>query len=265
MANRHRDQRGREADLLGSDILTPLGSPGGLPGGDPGIREENPPPPTCTQARTLGGPRGGSGPAEPGTSTPGHPDTRTLPLLGVCAQESNRGRRGAWREPSGRGWQQKPGLWLTYQGLGADAVWSPVSCLRGRGAHPTLRRAAACVPLGPCPKGFGLTEGRHISAPGNLGRLSPSWEQSVLLGVLGAPWLKRVPPWGSASLSGPSPGGKWPLWLRVLEASARGLGAEQQAAHPSPAEGRSTPWAGPGLAGAHSLTWLSGWGTWPLL
>lgn len=166
MANRHRDQRGREADLLGSDILTSLGSPGGPPGGDPGIREENPLPPTCTQARTLGGPRGGSGPAEPGTSTPGHPDSRTLPLLGVCAQESNRGRRGAWREPSGRGWQQKPGLWLTYQGLGADAVWSPVSCLRG-----SLRWAAACVPLGPCPKGFGLTKGRHVSAPGNLGRL----------------------------------------------------------------------------------------------
>ena len=40
--------------------------------------------------------------------------------------------------------------------------------------------------------------------------LSPSWEQSVLLGVLGAPWLKQVPPWGSVSLSGPRPGGKWP-------------------------------------------------------
>lgn len=91
MANRHRDQRGREADLLGSDILTSLGSPGGPPGGDPGIREENPLPPTCTQARTLGGPRGGSGPAEPGTSTPGHPDSPDTPSArGMCPGEQPR-------------------------------------------------------------------------------------------------------------------------------------------------------------------------------
>lgn len=169
MANRHRDQRGREADLLGSDILTPLGSPGGPPGGDPGIREENPPPPTRTQARTLGSPRGGSGPAEPGTSTPGHPDTPSV--RGVCPGEQ---LRQTWRlaRAFGEGMAAEAGPLAHLSGLGADAVRSPVSCLRGCGAHPTLRRAAACVPLGPCPKRFGLTEGRHISAPGNLGRLS---------------------------------------------------------------------------------------------
>ena len=153
MAKRHGDQGGREADLLGSDILASLGSPGGPPGGDPGIREENPPPPTCTQARTLGGPRGGSGPAEPGTSTPGHPDTRTLPLLGgVCPGEPPR-QTWSLARAFGAGMAAEAGPSAHLSGAGSGRSVEPRVLSEGpRGPPNSEAGSCVCTP-GAVPEG----------------------------------------------------------------------------------------------------------------